>query len=62
MTTSPIANKKTRDFVQELAAVIPGSEVIRRGKKSEMDRIIQYCMHHDYTDLLVVTRRPQGTK
>ncbi|KAJ1963691.1 Ribosome production factor 1 [Dipsacomyces acuminosporus] len=55
ITTTPNAHKRTEGFVKELLSVIPNLEYIKRGKKFELQQIIQFCKNREYTDLIVVT-------
>ncbi|KAI8324708.1 Brix-domain-containing protein [Martensiomyces pterosporus] len=55
ITTTPNARSKTVSFVKELVSVIPDLEYIKRGKKFELQQIIQFCKNREYTDLMVVT-------
>ncbi|KAJ1944838.1 Ribosome production factor 1 [Linderina macrospora] len=55
ITTTPNAGGKTVSFVKELVSVIPNLEYIKRGKKFELQQIIQFCRNRDYTDLMVVS-------
>ncbi|KAJ2723836.1 Ribosome production factor 1 [Coemansia sp. Benny D115] len=55
ITTTPNAGSKTIGFAQELVSVIPNLEFIRRGRKFELQKIIQFCRNRDYTDLIVVS-------
>ncbi|KAJ1731583.1 Ribosome production factor 1 [Coemansia biformis] len=55
ITTTPNAGRHTVSFVKELVSVIPNIEYVKRGKKFELQQIIQFCKGREYTDLIVVT-------
>ncbi|KAJ1850274.1 Ribosome production factor 1, partial [Coemansia sp. RSA 2703] len=55
ITTTPNAGKKTVGFVEELVSVIPNLEYVKRGRKFELQQIIQFCRNREYTDLIVIT-------
>ena len=56
VTTSPKATRLTYDFCEELVAVFPGAEFIRRkkGKGFEMGRIAGWAANRGYSHLVVV--------
>ncbi|KAJ2776729.1 Ribosome production factor 1 [Coemansia javaensis] len=55
VTTTPNAGRKTVGFVKELMSVVPNLEYVKRGKKFELQQIIQFCRGREYTDLVVVS-------
>lgn len=56
VTTSPKATRPTYDFCEELVAVFPGAEFIRRkkGKGFEIGTIAGWAANRGYTNMLVV--------